>query len=85
MQPIWGINAFEYAIAPDGSIWATWDGHLSRFDGVEWVRFLPETSVVGFFDISPDGAVWLIVRDRQEPDDPPSLYVITPEVVAAIE
>jgi hypothetical protein len=81
MRPGWGINAFEYAIAPDGSIWATWDGHISRFDGVERVRFLPETFVGGFLDISPDGAVWLIAWDRQAPSVTPSLYVITPEAV----
>ena len=81
MRPAWGINAFEYAIAPDGAIWAAWDGRISRFDGVEWVRFLPETSVGGFFGISPDGAVWLTGWDRQEPGDSPSLYVITPEAV----
>jgi len=80
-----GINAFEYAIAPDGSIWAAWDGHISRFEGVEWVRFMPETSVTDSDDISADGAVWLTARDRQGRGDTPSLYVITPDAVAGTE
>ena len=90
MLPGWGVRADEYAVAPDGSLWANWTGRggISRFDGRTWVRYLPGT-FVGGMDVAPDGSMWLIARDRQEPGEPPddsqSLYVITPKAVPASE
>ena len=90
MLPGWGVRADEYAVAPDGSLWANWTGRggISRFDGRTWVRYLPRT-FVGGMDVAPDGSMWLIARDRQEPGEPPddsqSLYVITPKAVPASE
>jgi hypothetical protein len=88
MSPGWGTTPHKYATAPDGSFWAGWhwngcDG-VSRFDGVTWTHYLPGTCTTRL-DIAPDGSVWLLAQDGEDPDIPAHLYVITPEAVGANE
>jgi hypothetical protein len=92
-----------YAVAPDGSFWAGWrmkdreepqapsrcEG-VSRFDGRTWMRYLPGRCVgfFGWMDIAPDGSVWVLSLEGEDPEDRyagQGLYVITPEAVAATE
>jgi len=90
-----GWDAEPYAVAPDGSFWAGWPSRsedgcqgVSRFDGRTWGRYLPGMCVhwLGGMDIAPDGSVWLVARSGPPgSENPSSLYVITPEAVAASE
>ena len=93
-----GWTAGNYAVAPDGSLWAGWDvwdgdrdtvgvcDGISRFDGLTWIRYLSGTCVgLGGMDIAPDGSVWLFATHGPKRDGPSSLYVITPAAAAGTE
>jgi hypothetical protein len=66
--------------APDGGLWMAQE-HIARFDGSTWQQFLPDHFVVGWWDVAPDGAVWL----KADGEDGTDLFVITPEAVTATE
>ena len=83
-------------VAPDGSVWfvSRWGqrpecgGGVGHADGDTWdgyPRYL-EDLCVDAIDITADGSVWLRAgKGSQEEEDagPRSVYVITPEAVAA--
>ena len=74
------------AVAADGSLWLErFEGHdcdgAVHFDGTTWTSYLEEYCISDLA-IAPDGSVWL---GAEAYDYDSSLYVITPEPVAATE
>ncbi len=48
------------AIAPDGSLWATTDRSLARFDGKRWSLRFNIGSGFGSLSFAPDGTLWVV-------------------------
>jgi len=75
-----------FTIGPDGSVWAVAPDGVASFDGEVWTHY--DDILTGWnqyegykhsiLDVAPDGRVWAL-------GDEHSLYVITPEAVAAGE
>jgi hypothetical protein len=62
-------------------------GGAAHYDGTTWTSYLEEYCISDLA-IGPDGSVWLGAEDYDYDTDmlgPSSLYVITPEAVAATE
>lgn len=73
-------------VAADGSLWLNGSatdegcGGTAHLHGTTWTSYLVG-SCTHDFAIAPDGSVWLVADEGGRP----SLYVITPEAVAASE
>jgi hypothetical protein len=94
------VSQLDIQFAPDGRVWFNpltyHDG-----SGIRRLEFPGSVATgelrVGEYSYAPDGSVWAVLIDMQSPqelgcqDDPgrcegvPTLYVITPEAVAAVE
>ena len=85
----WGLMV-PPTVAADGSLWLVrFDdqgcGGAAHYDGTTWTSYLAGYCIDDL-DIAPDGSVWLEAYDGDtDGHDRSSLYVITPEAVAANE